>query len=266
LNDLPTLPRLQAVRTLAEELDYDRTGVAGLVVRGLGTEYLLTQRLPAGPRWPRLAERAEGVEGEWREILIRLGYELESLPARGYVARAGGKPIAVVWPVADPSAFSKLDAEGRPPVGLVVNECLRAGAPYGLLAAGSRLRLFEAQPVSGSSVARYLELDVGALADEHKPLISLLAPEWLGEGGFEAILGEARDFGVAMRKRIDQAIRQEVLPALELELGRWAAANGSDLTDEGRRAELEAAALTFVRLTSSTVSPRPARYRASPAP
>jgi hypothetical protein len=40
---LAALPRLQAVRTLAEELDQlGRTGAAGLVVRGLGTEYLLT--------------------------------------------------------------------------------------------------------------------------------------------------------------------------------------------------------------------------------
>lgn len=244
---LPALPRLQAVRTLAEELDQlDRTGVAGLVVRGLGTEYLLTQRLPAGPRWARLAERAEGITGEWREVLTRLGYELEALPTRGYVARADGKPVAVVWPVADPSAFAKLDAEGRPPVGLVVNECLRSGAPYGMLAAGGRFRLFEARPSSGSSVARYLELDVAALRPEHRPLIGLLAPESLGEGGFDAILREARDFGVAMRQRIDQAIRQSVLPPLGRELGRWASDQGWDLTDDERRAELEAAALTFV--------------------
>lgn len=244
---LPSLPRLQAVRTLAEELDQlDRTGVAGLVVRGLGTEYLLTQRLPAGPRWPRLAERSEGIAGEWREVLTGLGYELEALPTRGYVARADGKPVAVVWPVADPSAFAKLDAEGRPPVGLVVNECLRAGAPYGMLAAGGRFRLFEAQPNSGSSVARYIELDVAALGAENRPLIALLAPESLGEGGFDAILREARDFGAAMRKRIDQAIRQSVLPPLGRELGRWAAGQGWDLAEDARRVELEAAALTFV--------------------
>jgi hypothetical protein len=115
---LPALPRLQAVRTLAEELDQlDRTGAAGLVVRGLGTEYLLTQRLPAGPRWERLADLAEGVTGEWREVMTGLGYELEALPHRGYVARSGGQPVAVVWPVADPSAFAKLDPEGRPPEG-----------------------------------------------------------------------------------------------------------------------------------------------------
>jgi hypothetical protein len=244
---LPALPRLQAVRTLAEELDQlDRTGVAGLVVRGLGTEYLLTQRLPTGPRWPRLSELAEGVAGEWREILTGLGYELEALPSRGYLARAAGKPVAVVWPVADPSAFAKLDAEGRPPEGLVINECLRAGAPYGLLASGSRFRLLEARPVSGSSVGRYLELDAAALPEEHRPLLALLSPEWLGEGEFEALMREARDSGAKLRERIDQAIRQAVLPSLGLELGRWATTSGWDLADDKRRGELEAAALTFV--------------------
>ncbi len=244
---LPALPRLQAVRTLAEELDQlDRAGVAGLVVRGLGTEYLLTQRLPAGPRWPHLVELAEGVAGEWREILTGLGYELEALPSRGYVARAAGKPVAVVWPVADPSAFAKLDAEGRPPEGLVVNECLRAGAPYGLLASGSRFRLLEARPASGSSVGRYLELDAAALPEEHRPLLGLLSPEWLGEDAFEALMREARDSGVKLRERVDQAIRQAVLPSLGLELGRWAAGAGWDVEDDERRNELEAAALTFV--------------------
>jgi hypothetical protein len=244
---LPTLPRLRAVRTLAEELDHlDRTGVAGLVVRGLGTEYLLTQRLPASPRWNRLAQLSEGVTGEWREILTRLGYDLEALPVRGYVARADGKPVAVVWPVADASAFAKLDAEGRPPEGLVVNECLHAGAPYGLLAAGTRFRLLVAEPAAGSAVARYLELDAAALSEEHRPLLGLLSPEWLRDGGFDGLMREARESGAKLRERIDQAIRQGMLPSLGLELGRWAAANGWDLADDERRGELEAGSLTFV--------------------
>jgi hypothetical protein len=244
---LPALPRLQAVRTLAEELDQlDRKGVAGLVVRGLGTEYLLTQRLPAGPRWHRLAELAQGVAGEWRELLKGLGYELEALPTHGYLARVAGKPVAVVWPVPDPSAFAKLDADGRPPEGLVINECLRAGATYGLLASGSRFRLLEARPAEGSSVARYLELDAAALPEEHQPLLGLLSPEWLGDGRFEELMREARDSGAKLRERIDQAIRQAVLPRLGLELGRWAAGAGWELADDRRRGELESASLTFV--------------------
>jgi hypothetical protein len=212
----------------------------------LGTEYLLTQRLPASPRWNRLAQLSEGVRGEWREILTRLGYDLEALPIRGYVARADGKPVAVVWPVADPSAFAKLDAEGRPPEGLVVNECLHAGAPYGLLAAGTRFRLLVAEPAAGSAVAQYLELDAAALSEEHRPLLGLLSPESLGGGGFDGLMREARESGAKLRERIDQAIRQGMLPSLGLELGRWAAANGCDMADDERRGELEAGALTFV--------------------
>jgi hypothetical protein len=241
------LPRLQAVRTLAEELDrLDHTGAPGLVVRGLGTEHLYAKRLRNSTRWARLEEAATGLEGDWREILRRLGYELEELLPRGYLARAHGEPVLVVWPVADPRAFAKLDAEGRPPEGLVVNECLRTGAPYGLLTAGPRLRLLEARPASGSAVGRYLELDASALSDEHRPLLGLLAPDVLATGELTALLDEARRFGVELRKRLDLAIRQEVLPPLGRELGRWARSQGRDLVDDDVRHELEAAALTFV--------------------
>jgi hypothetical protein len=239
--------RLQAVRTLAEELEQlDQTGVAGLVVRGLGTEHLYTERLPKSPRWARLNELVEGATGEWREVLTKLGYEIERLPTRGYVARASGKPVAVVWPVSDPAAFSKLDAEGRPPEGLVINQCEQSGARYGVLVAGSRFRLFEAKPASGSSVSRYLELDVATLPEEHRPLLGLLAPEYLADGTFEALMREARDFGVVLRKRLDESIRQRVLPVLGVELGRWAKGEGLDLAEDEQRQELEAASLTFV--------------------
>lgn len=244
---LPGLPPLLAVRTLAEELDQlDRTGVAGLVVRRLGSEYLLTERLPRSARWAQLAADAEGASGEWREIVIGLGYELEALPAHGYVARFEGRPVAVVWPLPSAADFSKLDAEGRPPEGLVVNECTQHGARYGLLAAGSRLRLLEAEPEAGSAVARYLELDAAALADGHRPLLGLLAPPSLAEGGFDALMREARESGAKLRRDLDTAIRQRVLPPLGLELGRWAQSQGWDLADDEHRGELEAAALTFV--------------------
>lgn len=244
---LPGLSQLQAVRVLAEELDQlDRTGVAGLVVRRLGTEYLLTEKLPRSPRWAQLATDAEGAAGEWREVLTALGYALEALPARGYLARFEGKPVAVVWPLPSPADFAKLDAEGRPPEGLVVNECAQHGAPYGLLTAGSRFRLLEAEPEAGSAVARYLELDAAALADEHRPLLGLLAPPSLADGGFDSLMREARESGAKLRRDLDAAIRQRVLPPLGLELGRWARAEGWDLADDERRGELEAGALTFV--------------------
>jgi hypothetical protein len=240
-------PRLQAVRTLAEELEHlDQSGVPGLVVHGLGTEHLFNERLPRSPRWSRLSEATEGVAGEWREVLTKLGYELEQLLNRGYVARAAGKPAAVIWPLNDPSAFSKLDADGRPPEGLVINQCEQSGAHYGMLVSGSRFRLFEARPAAGSAVARYLELDAATLPPERRPLLGLLAPEYLTDGTFEALMREAREFGVQIRKRLDESIRQRVLPVLGAELGRWAKREGRELGDDCEREQLEAAALTFV--------------------
>ncbi len=247
LRRLPALSRLEAVRTLAEELDrLDRASVAGLVVRGLGTDHLYRERLRASPRWADLVALAEGAAGDWRELLQGLGYALERLPARGYLARHEGRPVAVVWPLADPAAFSRLDSEGRPPEGVLLNDCLRHGARYGLLASGARVRLFEASPQSGSAVARYLELDVSTLAPEDRPLLGLLSPPYLAEGALEAALGEARDFGAGLRKRLDQAVRGRVLPGLGLELGRWAVGEGRDITSDEARRELETACLTFV--------------------
>jgi hypothetical protein len=241
-----TLPALQAVRDLAEQLEHlDQTGIAGLTVKGLGTEHLFRERLRQTADWPALGGLAAAVTGSWRDALRGAGYELEELP-RGYLARYDGAPVVVVHPVADVSAFAKLDVEGRPPEGILLEGCHRTNAPYGILAAGTRLRLFEAAPESGSAIARYLELDTAALADEDRPLLGLLTPPYLAEGGFGRLMAEARAYGVALRKRLDSAIRELVLPPLGRELGRWAAASGHDLASDEERHELEAAALTFV--------------------
>jgi hypothetical protein len=241
-----TLPALQAVRDLAEQLEHlDQTGVAGLTVKGLGTEHLFRERLRQTGDWPALTELAATVTGTWRDALRGAGYELEELP-RGYLARHDGAPVAVVHPVADVSAFAKLDAEGRPPEGILLEGCRRTKAPYGILAADTRLRLFEAAPESGSAIARYLELDTSALADQDRPLLGLLTPPYLAEGGFGRLMAEARAYGVGLRKRLDTAVRELVLPPLGRELGRWATLNGRDVADDEVRRDLEAAALTFV--------------------
>lgn len=247
LERLASRPPLQAVRELAEELErLDRSGVGGLSVRGLGTLHLYTTRLRTPERWAALEAAARGVRGEWREVLVGLGYEVEQQPQRNWVVRYEGRPVALVRPLADAASFARLDADGRPPEGLLVDDCLRAGTAYGFLAAGGRLRLMEAAPATGSAVTNHLELDVGALASEDRPLIGLFAPAMLADGGFAALMDEARTFGTGLRRRLDRAIRQELLPGLGLGLGRWAESAAVDVTDDEEREALEAASLTFV--------------------
>lgn len=249
LTRVATLPRLQAVRELAAELDrLDQAGIPGVRLRDLLTLHSVGVRLRERPEWGRLQEAVKSLphDGGWREIAAALGYEVEQLRRRGWLLRFDGAPVAVVHPKKDAGEFARLDEDGRPPEGLLLEDCRHENARYGLLVAGSRFRLFDATPDLGGSAARYLELDASALQHDDRPLLGLLAPAFLAEGGLEKLQEDARRFGAALRERIDETIRQHVLPVLARALGRHAEEQGQDVGDEAVRAQLEAAALTLV--------------------
>lgn len=239
---------LESQRFVASEIDrLDSERIAGVVVRGLGTEHLLATRLPRSSRWHALKELtpAKG-KTEWRDILTDLGYEMERLAQRGWLARYRGKGILLVHPKNSASEFARLDGDARLPEGALLADCERHGTPYGLMAAGSRLRLLRATGEEGGQATRFLELDAALIEPKQRPLLGLLSPAYLAEGAFASLLSEARDHGAELRLRLDRALRQRVLPILGSELGHWASAEGRDITDDEVRGELEAAALTFV--------------------
>jgi hypothetical protein len=242
------LPKLEAIRQVAQEVErLDTEGVAGLVVRGLGSEHLFATRLPRTKCWEMLKQLTQGLSTDgWREVLGGFGYEITSMPKRGYLASAEGKAVLIVHPRQSAERFARLDEAGRLPEGALIADCLAHGAPYGLLAAGSRMRLLRATREDAGSTTRYVELDPASMEPECLPLVGLLAPQFLASGGLEKLLVEARDFGSELRKRLDRSLRQDVLPVLGRELGRWAAESGRDIGDEKVRGELEAAALTWV--------------------
>lgn len=245
--DSAEMKPLEAVRHVARELErLDREGVPGLAVRGLGTEYLYRHRLRGDGRWTELGALAGGVgRSGWREALEGLGYVVERLD-QGYLLRSGTAPVAVVHPYASPDMFARLGEEGRLPEGALAAACRAHGVRYGMLAAGARVRLLAAGTDEAGATTRFLELDLEALAEEDVPLVGLLHPSYLQQGGLDAILRQARDYGAELRKRLDRSIRQGVLPVLGVELGRWARGAGMDIEDDDVRHELEAAALTFV--------------------
>jgi len=243
-------PRLEAIRELSAELErLDQAGIPGLKLRDLLTMHTLDVRLRTDQdRWKVLVGATNGIDrgADWRTVLTSLGYDVEKLKNRGHLARYEGRPVAVVHPYADPSDFSRLNAESRPPEGILINDCLNAGADFGILSSGSRLRLFQVKPSSGNAVARYIDLDASALQVGDFPFLGLLSPGFLVDDGFDELANDARAFGSALRKRVDHTIRQSVLPALGKALGRWATAQGRDLTVDAVREDLEHAALTFL--------------------
>lgn len=252
LSAVAGVSRLAASRQLAEELALlDEDGTPGVIVKGLLTHHMVTVRLREGGDWSWLTEAAGriGQSSDWRDTLTAVGYRLERRARRGWLARADGVPTLVIHPTADPADFARLDRDGRPPEGLLALDCAVENVPYGVLASGSRLRLFRftTDPGTPATTTSFLELDAAALRPQDRALLGLFAPLSLRvDGHFARLVDEARRFGSRLRDRLDVDIRLRVLPELAHGLGAWAQAEGQDLADPGTRVELEHACLTWV--------------------
>ena len=121
-----SMTALGAVRHLAGEVV--RLAGRGMVTAGLLTRHSLEDRFRNdGHRWQaaQQAVAALRISGDWRSVLVGLGYEIERLPQRGYLARHDGWPVAVVHPWANPEDFVRLDEIGRPAEGVLAGDCRR---------------------------------------------------------------------------------------------------------------------------------------------
>ena len=247
LHGLADLSALHAARQLVSELN--RAADNGLAVNGLLTRHTLESRFRGDPtRWSAAGRAVASLpaprSGSWRQTLTALGYRLERLPQRGYLAVHNDKPVAVVHPKKTASALARLDRDGRPPEGLLASDCKKRGARYGILAFGGRFRLFDFDSPGGTR--HWLELDDALLDGDRRAFLALLGPVSLAQGGFVQLQEEAKNFGVQLRARLDRTIRQEALPALAGGIERWAKEHGLELDDDFQREELEKAAMTLI--------------------
>ena len=245
LQQVANLPAFDAVRRLADDLT--RIGGDGLTVHDLLTRHTLEHRFKGDPsRWAAARELVARVRptDSWRQVLTKLGYTLQQLPNRGHLSRYKGRPVTVIHPKAASRDLARVDSQGRPREGLLLSDCQTQGADYGILAQGSRYRLFHAR--SASPASQWLEIDLRLLGRDRLPFLALLAPPSLAEGGFTAVRHEARKFGVELHKRLDRTIRQDALPALAVGMQSWAKTQGMDVANDNECRELERAALTLV--------------------
>ena len=161
LEEVPSMTSLDAVRHVAGEVD--RLAGRGMVVEGLLSRHTLEDRFGNdAERWRAAAAAVEPlrISDDWRSVLVGVGYEVERLPQRGWLARHDGRPVAVVHPRAKPQDFVRLDEAGRPAEGVLAADCHRYGARYGILASRNRYRLFDCDP--SATTAEWLDLDAPA--------------------------------------------------------------------------------------------------------
>ena len=171
---------LHAVRHIGGELIL--LAGRGMVVHGLLTRHALESRLLGDRNYPVFAAALDGLrlDGDWRTVLDVLGYEIEGLEPRGYLARFEGRPVAIVHPKADPSDFMRLDDAGRTAESILAADCRTRGTRYGILACRNRYRLFDYGPAA--STGQRLDLDADLLGEARRPYLALLAPNCLAEG------------------------------------------------------------------------------------
>ena len=225
--------------------------VPGLRVKDLLTPHFVRERL----RWPvneqRLAGAIEGApyagNGAWRSLFQGMGYQVEQLPRRGYLLRYDNAPIAVVHPHRDASQFSRLTDNGELPEGMVLADCGQQGAPWGILTAAGRYRLFQRRPPIGSAAGQHIEIDTGELERQDRLYLGLLAPQSLKENGWLTDwVGEAKDFGEELRKGLEERLIKDALPNIARGLGEHLESQGADLNDREQLRQIEEAALTLV--------------------
>ena len=226
--------------------------VPGLRVKDLLTPYFLRERLRRRPiDEQRLSRAAEGASTTgtiaWRSLFQSMGYQVEQLPHRGYLLRQDNAPIAVVHPHRDASQFSRLTDNGELPEGMVLADCDRHGAFWGILTAEGRYRLFQRRPPVGPATGQHVEIDTGELERKDRLYLGLLAPESLKENGWlTSWVGEAKDFGEELRKGLEERLIKDALPNIARGLGEWLESQGADLTDREQLRHIEEAALTLV--------------------
>ena len=211
--------------------------VPGLRVKDLLTPYFLRERLRRRPiDEQRLSHAVEGTSTTgsiaWRSLFQSMGYQVEQLPHRGYLLRQDNAPIAVVHPHRDASRFSRLTDNGELPEGMVLADCDRHGAFWGILTAEGRYRLFQRRPPVGPATGQHVEIDTGELERKDRLYLGLLSPESLKENGWlTGWVGEAKDFGEKLRKGLEERLIKDALPNIARGLGEWLESQGADLTD-----------------------------------
>lgn len=255
LVDLQGKSRRDAVAALQSALErIDTEGVPGIVIRGLLTRHVLTRRLKRNhpKEWKALEEAAKKVKpsAPWRENLAALGYEITPRQDRGHVLRHEGRPLVVLHPFADATAFSRMTEEGSTPEGLLVADCRAENVAWGLLATDSRFRLFPAETAVGAATARYLEMDITTTQPEDWTFLGLLAPDSLAPGGLlERLVQEAEQLGNELRDDVERRIREDVLPSIARGLGDHQRSGGHDLASpESRQLNEDATLLVVFRL------------------
>lgn len=230
--------------------------VPGVRVKDLLTPYYVRERLLHNRRLEKLAgaidmSRLGRGSTNSRRNFETLGWELEQTRG-GFLLKHQGATRAVLHVKSTAAGMSRMSAEGVLPEGALINACGEHNLDFGIMAHGSRLRLFRARPEVGSAVSSFIEIDVAETRPEDKAAARIFSPAALSpvdrdkDDSFYVWEREARDYGERLREDLQKRLIEEVLPTLAQGIGEWQKAQGVDLSKREELDRIERAVLTLV--------------------
>ena len=175
-----------------------------------------------------------------------LGYDVEDQGDRNYLLRYQNAPVAIIRPYPEVNELNRMNDNGQLPEGVLLVACQRAGAPWGILTADGRYRLFQQNPKTGAATGQWLEIQPQALSEEDRLYVGLLSPQSLRQDGWMSQWSEeARDFGDELRRGLEERISNVALPQLARGLAKWLQSQGIDINNREQLDEIGRAALTL---------------------
>lgn len=239
--------------------------VPGVRVKDLLTPYFVRERLLSGDSGDRrrgdtgdddrakLESAVSALElgrrvGNWRQLITGLGWDLVQRSHDEFVLKHDSASRAVLHVKHSAVDMSRMSRDGVLPEGALISACGDANVDYGIMAHGSRLRLFRARPEIGSAVSQFIEVDVAEAGPEDRIALGLFSPDALKEGGhFYEWERRARAFGEDLREDLQKRLIEDVLPTLARGIGKWQGKKGGvDLSAREELDRIERAVLTLV--------------------
>ena len=252
LRDIRDCDQIEAHERLTNELSAMAESITpGLRANGLLTTHFMSNRLRLPENATSLQNAVNSISTQhlstgWRDLVRPLGYEIEDQDDGNYLLRHQNSPIAIIRPYPEVIDLNRMNDSGQLPEGVLLVACQRAGAPWGILTAEGRYRLFQQNPKTGAATGQWLEIHPQALSEEDRLYVGLLSPQSLRQDGWMSQWSEeARDFGDELRRGLEERISNVALPQLARGLAEWLQSQGVDVNNREQLDEIGRAALTL---------------------
>lgn len=233
------------------------TGLAGVANSGLFATNDLDRGARRRPDWQSATDKSQALlELRNDELLKALGYTTEKIGGNAKVLHtATDEPRAVAVLLGESEMFDASSARfSVSPVAYGLGIAAAQRVPWLIIARGSQIRLYPAQPHIGvgrkGQAETYFEVDLALLDDDTAGFLTLVfSGEALSDGGsVDHLLSSSVQYTVGLSERLRTKVYEEIVPTLSVAVAQQLPALGHELDRDGLDLAYQLTLRTFFRI------------------